>query len=134
MVKIVNAIEKGRRNERKCVVFLQENGWKTMRTHRSRFGPNDYWSDSTFGGFDVSARKKGIVRWIQCKSNVIPKKTREQMQEWVEEYSNPCETYEIWCWVDKESWKKILFHDENIDLEYLKPLIPDFFEDNLLLE
>ena len=60
---------KGNRSERKAVKELEEDGWLVYRVKGStKFNKNV----DVFGLFDIIARKDGLTKWVQIKTNKKP--------------------------------------------------------------
>jgi len=94
----MNSVQKGNRNERKCEVELQSQGWLTERPRRTRFNKIDF-----FGLFDVMAIHPLMgVLLVQVKSNRCPKPVREAISA----FKVPTGVFkQIWIWVDRSGWK-----------------------------
>lgn len=118
---MVNAVSKGRRTELKGVRFLEEDGWRITRAHRSAFNQVDL-----FGLFDAIAKKKNINRYIQFKTNTIAKQTKVDIEQFKIDFGCEHETFEIWCWLDKKGFQKIYWSD--MTLEQARTLVPDIFD------
>lgn len=86
----------------------------------------DYWSGITGTGFDIMARKKGMVRLVQVKSNYTNPQVRENIKKFVAEWGNECETAEIWTYIDRKGFKKECF--TLMDEGRTKELCPDLVQ------
>ena len=103
---MVNTVNKGRRNEKRCRDELKDAGYMTYSPPRSKFGEQDI-----FGLFDVLAvypHRQGIPPWgspllIQVKSNKCPAAVRRAIKEWDcgEQFRKM-----IWIWEDYKGWRK----------------------------
>ena len=90
------------RNERKCEVVLEEQGWRIMfRSVRVRMQRIDF--DNTF---DIVAKKGKQRRLVQSKTNLRPGevlKEYEKIIKWVDENGLPGERGELWIHYDRKS-------------------------------
>lgn len=97
---MINKIEKGYRNEKRCADELKAQGYLIWKTIRTKYGSIDL-----FGLFDVLAlHPKGEhLLFIQCKSNRADNKARDAIRNLK---MPPNCRKEMWIWKDQKGWVK----------------------------
>lgn len=91
---------KGNRNERKCVLELEKDGWLVYRVKgTTKFNLNC----DIFSLFDICARKGKKIKWVQVKSNKKP--NLKPFKEFYDRYCNEYESVQVWVMKDYKGWK-----------------------------
>jgi hypothetical protein len=98
---MINKVNKGNRHQNSCRKALEAEGWKVYVAVRVKYHEIDI-----FGCWDLIAYKQGFFRFIQVKSNVVDKESREKIKKFVVPYwvigskvIGPI-SKESWCYKD----------------------------------
>ena len=104
METMVNAADKGRRNEKKAMDVLEAEGWHiAFRSIRVRHQRIDF--DNVF---DIAALKGKFRKWVQVKSesSVRWRHDKEILRKWKNDYGNEYDSCEVWAYYDRKGFRK----------------------------
>lgn len=97
----MNAVAKGKRNERKTQKYYESRGWVVYTVVRSRFNKNQ----DIFNLFDHIAWKDGKIKLVQTKTNTLRKPDREAIKA----FATPLGvSKEVFVWIDYQREPKII--------------------------
>lgn len=95
---------KGARSEFRCKQDLEKDGFIVEKVKKTKWNPIDFFD----GNFDILAKKKNEMKYIQVKTNKVDKNAIDKIREFKKRFGNVNESYELWVWYDRKSWEKII--------------------------
>jgi len=96
----MNTRQKGNRNQRKCIEYLENLGWKVSKAEQ---GGKFNKEKDLFGLFDLVAFRAQQVMFVQVTTNVPH--THKNYKAFADEHGYSNIIFKQFVWYDRQGWK-----------------------------
>jgi len=97
---MVNSRVKGSRNQRKCIIQFENDGYEVAIVERTGKFLKE---KDAFGLFDIACMNKNTTVWVQITTN--RNHPHKKFMKFSEEHQQVDTAYEQWVWIDHKGWR-----------------------------